>query len=198
MYHYSSAPVIFKGGHGMKSAWIILADGFEEVEAVTPLDYLRRAGVEVSLVSLNSAIAVSARKVSILCDALLSDLSGHPMPDALILPGGLPGSKLIAASETVRALAVRMFAEKRLVCAICAAPALCLAAWGLLAGRRWTCYPGLGDSCVPLPVDSRLVVDGNLITAQGAGAAEEFALALVAALCGKQEAEKVSRLIIAR
>ncbi len=182
----------------MKSAWIILADGFEEVEAVTPLDYLRRAGIEVSLVSLSSPMVVSARKVSILCDALLSDLSGHPLPDALILPGGLPGSKRIAASDAVKALAIRMFDDKRLVGAICAAPALCLAAWGLLEDRAWTCYPGLGDSCVPLPVDKRVVVDGNLITARGAGVAEEFALALVTALCGIEEAEKVSRAIIAR
>lgn len=187
----------------MKNAWVFLADGFEEVEAIFPIDALRRAGAEVTIVASNGAAskgkeAVSSRGLRVVCDVTATDVEGRPLPDCVVLPGGLPGSRNLAANPIVEGVVRRMFAEGRLVGAICAAPALALGSWGLLKGKTYTCYPGEDADLAAKGTGKRLEIDGNLVTAKAAGVAEEFALALVARLCGAEAAKKVASQIFAR
>jgi len=182
----------------MKSAYVFFADGFEDVEAVTPVDYLRRAGVAVTTVALVARMAVSGHSLSVQCDKSLSELGGAPLPDLVVLPGGGKGADNLAASEELRHLVTRMLKEGRLIGAICAAPAVVLGDWGLLNGRAYTCFPGLGGDLADKPLEKRVVVDSNLITSRSAGTAEEFSLALVRALCGPEPAAKIAEAILAR
>lgn len=182
----------------MKSAFVFLADGFEDVEAVTPIDYLRRAGVSVTVVGINGRTSVSGHQLTVQCDRTLSDVLQSPLPDLVVLPGGGKGSENLAASASLKALVAGMFAQKKLVGAICAAPAVALGFWGMLEGRSYTCYPGADEGLPVRPLDSRVVTDGNLVTARAAGCAEEFSLELVRVLCGAIVAEKIASGICAR
>jgi 4-methyl-5(b-hydroxyethyl)-thiazole monophosphate biosynthesis len=182
----------------MKSAWVFLADGFEDIEAVYPVDILRRAGVEVTVVGVTGPGAVSSHGLGVACDLALVDIEASPLPDCVVFPGGGPGSRNLAASAGAKRIALRMFADNRLVGAICAAPAVALGAWGLLAGRSYTCFPGSDKNLTDKSSGKRVEIDGNLVTAQAAGVAEEFALALVEKLCGKDAERKVALEIVAR
>ena len=182
----------------MKTAYVFLVDGFEDIEAITPIDCLRRAGAKVTVVGVSGKAAVSARGLTVSCDSLLSDARTGPLPDLAVLPGGGPGSKNLGASTALRDFIGRMMAEKRLVGAICGAPALALGAWGMLDGRTWTCFPGMEKGLPGKHLSDRVVVDGNLVTSRAPGTAEEFALALVSILCGKPAANKLAEEILAR
>jgi 4-methyl-5(b-hydroxyethyl)-thiazole monophosphate biosynthesis len=174
-----------------KTALVILAEGFEEVEAIAPVDVLRRAGVRVTLAGVNSLIVKGSRNIGVQADALLKDIKD--LPDAVILPGGLPGASNLAQSVEVTKLIKQMNAAGKLVAAICAAPAAVLAPLGILDGKKATCYPGcetdfsdkIGHS------KERVVVDGNIITSQGPGTALEFALVIAARLVGQEMADTV-------
>jgi protein deglycase len=187
-----------KRGRKMKSAWVFLADGFEDVEAVFPIDILRRAGVKVTVVGVSGSVAVSSHGLGISCDSPLVDIESSPLPDCVVFPGGGSGSRNLAASEGAQRIATRMFADGRLVGAICAAPAVALGAWGLLKGRTYTCFPGCDKDLTVKSSEKRVEMDGNLVTALAAGAAGEFALALVEKLCGKDVERKVASEIFAR
>ena len=170
---------------------VILAEGFEEVEAIAPVDLLRRAGVRVILAGVNSLTVKSSRHIGVQADALLKEI--QDLPDAVILPGGLPGATNLAKSEEVAKLVKKMNAAGKLVAAICAAPAAVLAPLGILDGKKATCYPGCESDFSNKTVYSkeRVVVDGNIITSQGPGTALEFALAIATRLVGKEMAETV-------
>jgi len=185
-------------GKMMKNAFVFLADGFEEIEAITPIDILRRAGVSVTVVAVKGNEAVSAHALRVVCDAGIGDIAGKPLPDLVVLPGGGTGSKNLAASAVLQKIVRAMMAENRLVGAICAAPAVVLGGWGLLAGKKYTCFPGEGARLADKPIDQRVVVDGNLITSKAAGSAEEFSLALVTALCGDAGAKDIASKMFAR
>ena len=174
----------------MKTALVFAANGSEEIECIAPVDFLRRAGADVKLVGLDSAEATLSHGVKVTCDAALADVAGEPPPALIVLPGGLEGAKNFHASASLKELVSRQLAEGRLLGAICATPAHVLSKWGLLSGRKWTCYPGC-ESPGETPSGERVVKDGNLITAQGPGVSLEFAAALVEALCGKDTADKV-------
>lgn len=179
----------------MKTAVVVLADGFEEIEAVTPIDLLRRAGVHVVVAGLSAMTAVGARGVSFVCDTTLDRLA--PGWDAIILPGGLPGAKNLAASGLVKRCLDEALERKAWVTAICAAPALVLGAQGYLKNREYTCYPGNE----PLVVGGRhksgpVVVDGPFVTSRGVGTANAFALKLVELLAGQTKAEEVARAVL--
>jgi len=182
----------------MKTAYVFLADGFEDIEAITPIDCLRRAGVKVTVVGVTGKQAVSARGLTVGCEALLSEARTGALPDLAVLPGGGQGSENLGASAALRDFIARMMAEKRLVGAICAAPALTLGAWGMLDGRKWTCFPGREKGLPGKHLSDRVVVDGNLVTSRAPGTAEEFALTLVSILCGKPAADKLAEEILAR
>lgn len=199
-----------KEGKKMKEAVVFLADGFEMVEALTPVDYLRRAGVEVTTVAVPCAtmndpyIAISSHKVPVIADMNFEEFKQNftkDLPDMVFCPGGMPGSTNLAANADVLDFVKNCFAEKKLVSAICAAPAVVLAKAGVLKGKKWTCYPDmeknafveykgeLEGSCHT--TEFPFVTDGTVITSRGAGCAEQFAMELVRLLCGEEIAKKI-------
>ena len=191
-----------------KRVILLLAEGFEEVEAVTPIDYLRRAGIDVTVAAAGENTAVTgSHGIKLSADALLGGLFGGGKPDlsgwdAVILPGGLPGAVNLAASEAVQGLLKEMAAQGKLVCAICASPARVLAPLGLLKGKNFTCYPG-EEKNIAAPVlaeaslkTDRVVEDGKLITSRGAGTAAEFACAIIERLAGEGEGKKIAEKVL--
>jgi 4-methyl-5(b-hydroxyethyl)-thiazole monophosphate biosynthesis len=186
-----------------KKIIVFLADGFEEVEAVTPIDYLRRAGIEISTVSISGAqIVTGAHKVPVSADTTLAKLASQggldPAAwDGVLLPGGMPGSSNLAASPEVGAVLKAFSAAGKLLCAICAAPAYVLAPLGILAGKRFTCYPGVEERVSGAKWSGeRVVADGNVITSRGAGTAGEFATTVIAALAGEAKAKEVAESVL--
>ena len=176
----------------MSRVAVFLADGFEEVEAVTPIDYLRRAGIEVLVTCVGMHQPVGARGITVKPDILISELEGTL--DGVILPGGMPGSVHLSESAEVRRICSSVMGNGGLVASICAAPAVALGSFGLLKGRKFTCYPGMENDVSDAEYsDENVVVDGNLITSRGPGTAGEFALALIRYLEGDQAAEKIGK-----
>ena len=183
----------------MKKIITLLADGFEEIEALTPVDYLRRAGAEVTIAATGTssqtvegahAIRVAA---DITLDAYIS--SGKELPDAVVIPGGMPGAKNISECAAAMSFLNRMFQENRLIAAICASPAVVLGKTDILKNKKWTCYPGM-EKEVPAVFQATFmelpaVADGNLITGRGPGAAEQFSMEIVSALFGEETKEKI-------
>jgi 4-methyl-5(b-hydroxyethyl)-thiazole monophosphate biosynthesis len=182
----------------MKTAFAVLAEGFEEVEALTPIDYLRRAGIDAKTASLSGeAWVTGARGIRVAADLAFSSLPESF--DCLILPGGMPGTRNLAAHAGLIALIRSRIAAGGLVGAICAAPALVLGkAAGVLAGRRFTCYPGMETEAGREAVFSagRVVRDGDIITSRAAGTAGEFSIALVEALAGKSKAQELAKALL--
>ena len=187
-------------------ALVLLHPGFEEIEAVTPVDLLRRAGVEVVLAAIGTDVYVAGgRAVVFRADVLLADLGDAPESDfdMLILPGG-PGVQALRADPASLSRAVnlvqRFHAEKKWIAAICAAPLLLLDA-GLAGELKLTSFPAEAETLRPRVrsyVEDRVVLDGHILTARGAGVSEEFSLALIALLAGAAMAEDVRRRIVAR
>ena len=176
-----------------KTVLIILADGFEELEAVGTIDILRRAGCSVIVAALRDKTVTSARKIKIQADVLLSEVS-EPV-DALILPGGDAGAKNLSESATVKTWIRRLNDEKKWIAAICAAPAVVLAPTGILDGRKATGYPGTetGFSSSTKILSEAVVVDGHIITASGPGFTIPFALTLAEKLCGTETSKKIKQ-----
>jgi 4-methyl-5(b-hydroxyethyl)-thiazole monophosphate biosynthesis len=193
-----------------KKALVLLADGFEDVEAVTPVDYLRRAGIEVSTVSISESLTVTSKwgGIKMIAATTLTEIAKQGGGwDAVILPGGMPGTANLAASKETGSFIKDMAAAGKLVCAICAAPALVLAPLGLLAGKKFTCYPGMEEkvnatccdatSCADSKwSEERVVIDGNIITSRGAGTAGEFAIAIIEKLLDKAAAQKIADAVL--
>lgn len=175
----------------MATALVILAPGFEEIEAVSVIDVLRRAEVDVTVAGTEPGILTGSRGVRIQPETLVSDLPDAAW-DAVVLPGGMAGTLALKAHEGVGELVRKQAAEGRWVGAICAAP-LVLAHLGLLEKRTVTCHPSVRDQ-VPAGRHSeeRVVIDGNIVTSQGPGTAIEFALTLVRLLLGGEAAGSVS------
>ena len=172
---------------------VLLAPGFEEIEAITPIDLLHRGRVEVTVVGVSSLEVTGAHGITLLADALIGDVSWDDF-DAVVAPGGMPGSKHLAASAEVQDVLVKMHRKKRVVAAICAAPALVLAPLGILDGRRAVCFPGLEDEAPGVTfLDQDTAVDGHVITGRGAGKSGLFALEILAVLKGRGIADEIGR-----
>lgn len=172
--------------------YLFLADGFEEIEALTPVDVIRRAGLQITTVAVgNSRIVTGAHGISVVADVSKDELNDFE-PDAIILPGGMPGTtNLEESAEVINAIHLAM-QNNSLVCAICAAPSI-LGIMGYLKGKNATCFPGFEEYLDGATyTNERVVVDGNIITAKGMGCAAEFALAIVEALLGKAKADEIS------
>ena len=172
-------------------AIIVLADGFEEIEAVTPVDILRRAGVAVEIVGLDSTEVRGAHDITLVADRTLGETEDV---DAIILPGGMPGATHLAASETLAAILKRQAESGRLVAAICASPGVVLAGLGLLDGRRAACFPGAEQNFGPSTthVLEPVCKDGPLITSRGPGTAFAFALEIVRELVDDATADRLA------
>jgi 4-methyl-5(b-hydroxyethyl)-thiazole monophosphate biosynthesis len=174
----------------MATAIVLLAPGFEEIEAVAAIDVLRRAGLEVTAASLAAGEVRASRRTLVVPDIALEDVPARDW-DAVVLPGGMPGAENLAADERVLELVRRQLDAGRVVAAICAAPAVVLGEHGLLGDRRATCHPALADRLGKEPADERVVVDVPLITSRGPGTAIEWALAIVTAIAGPAAAGRV-------
>lgn len=169
---------------------VLLANGFEEIEALTPVDVLRRAGAEVEALSIHEEKKVTgAHGIIVEADGVFT---GEEDADAVVLPGGLPGAVNLAEDQRVRQTIRRQLEKDKTVAAICAAP-LALDAAGVLAGRRFTTYPGIeGDIQEGIHEDSEVVQDGQLITGKGPAFAMDFALAITEQLLGKEKRQEVA------
>jgi 4-methyl-5(b-hydroxyethyl)-thiazole monophosphate biosynthesis len=172
---------------------VLLATGFEEVEAITTIDILRRCGIEVEVLSVTGARMITgAHGISVNADGLIRK-STIAQSECIILPGGMPGVKNLQVSECLRKSTLAHFAEGKLLAAICAAPMI-LGAWGLLAGKRVTCYPGCESGLNGGKyLKKRVVKDENLITANGPGAASDFAFEIAAILRGEDVVKEVKK-----
>ena len=177
-----------------KHALVILAEGNEEVEAMTQVDLLRRADILVTVAGLSGTEVKGSHDIVVTADIALEQFSGDF--DAVILPGGMPGTVYLYKSGTVLSI-VREAYNKGLLCAaICAAP-LVLNTAGILKGKKFTCYPGIeekidyGTFC-----EDKVVCDGNIITSRGVGTAIPFALAIVEYLLGKEKSDELAAQIV--
>lgn len=178
----------------MSKVNVYLADGFEEVEGLTVVDLLRRAGIETDMVSIMGRKEITgARKIPVLADKLFEEQDD---PDVIVLPGGMPGTLHLKAHEGLADLIRQADKEGKLLAAICAAPTI-YGEMGLLEGKNATCYPGMEDKLLGAnwqeqPVD----VDGNFVTSRGVGTAIAFALTLVTILKDEETAKSLANSIV--
>jgi 4-methyl-5(b-hydroxyethyl)-thiazole monophosphate biosynthesis len=172
----------------------ILADGFEEIEAVTYIDLLRRAHIQVSVLGLKSFEVRGAHDLRIRTDCPLNDFTEKY--DGIVLPGGQPGTTNLTSSPIVLQKIKNAFSKGLLCAAICAAPSV-LAEAGILKGFKATCYPGVQERLKDATfIDEPLVRDRNVITSRGVGTAIEFALELIRYLNNDESADKVQKAIV--
>lgn len=187
-------------------AYILLAPGFEEIEALTPVDVLRRAGFDVTTVAVApSAEVEGSHGVTVKADSLIADYTSAALATAdwLVLPGGMPGASNLAANDVLTE-ALRIQADNgHSIAAICASPAVVLAPLGLIDGRKATCYPGFEDSApgVEWHADNALVEStgkgGSIVTGRGPGAALAWALAIVDTALGTETRDTIASQMIA-
>ena len=182
----------------MKKTAMLFANGFEEVEALTVVDLLRRAEIGCDIVALDGASEVTgSHGIAVRADKAFDAVSVDGY-DALLLPGGQPGTTNLGNDERVLTLLREFNRAGKLTAAICAAPTV-LAKAGLLEGRRAVCYPGLEDKLTGrVGGDDPVEVDGTVITSRGVGTAIPFALALVEYFCGAERARELARSIVFR
>jgi protein deglycase len=195
---------------------VFLADGFEEIEALTVVDYLRRAEADVTMTAVPVVtmkapdMPTGAHGITVHADCNLEKCLGNfndVLPDCVFLPGGMPGAANIGANQDVLMFIRKCFDAGKLITAICAAPAVVLAKTGVLAGRKYTCYPGMEDGlsdycgnpdnmmkCMKGSMLVRgvpFITDGNIVTGRGPGCAEQFSMELVRILFGEKQAARI-------
>lgn len=176
----------------MKKAIVFLANGFEEMEATGTVDILRRGGIDTKTVSItDERKVIGAHNMEYTADSVFTE-TDFSDADALILPGGMPGSSNLNDCEPLKELLIEHYKKEKIVAAICAAP-LVLGGLGLLKGRRATCYPGFEPKLIGATVTGEAVeIDGNVITGRGPGLVFNFGLALVSVLKSEAVAEEVA------
>ncbi|MEA4911300.1 MAG: DJ-1 family glyoxalase III [Oscillospiraceae bacterium] len=171
--------------------YVFLAEGFEESEAVVPIDLLRRAGIKVRTVGVTSTTPTGAHGLTLMSDISEETFLPDDRIEAILLPGGMPGTTNLENSETVKR-AIRLASEKDItVAAICAAPSI-LAHAGLLDGKKATVHPSFSKELEDSYTDQPVVYDPPFLTARAAGSAVDFALRLIEILKGKRASDKVA------
>ena len=176
--------------------YVFLAEGFEEIEALAPLDLMRRAGLAVTTVGVGGLFVTGAHGITVKSDMEDRDYADNA-PDMIFLPGGMPGTLNLGASPVVQAAIRSATQTGAYLAAICAAPSI-LGDLGLLQGKEATCYPGFEDRLTGATLsDRRVVRDGNVITAAGMGVAMEMGFCLIELLCGTAKAEELRHATIA-
>ncbi len=176
--------------------YVFLADGFEEIEALTQVDYLRRAGIEIKTVGVTGKTVTGAHSIPVVCDITQDEIVLSDDLEMIILPGGIPGVPNLSKSEAVKKAILFAKEKGRYIAAICAAPTL-LAQMGLLDGKKAVCYPSMSSE-LECYTDESVVTDGIFITAKAAGASEQFSFAIISALRAHDAAQKVREAICAR
>lgn len=175
--------------------YVFLANGFEEMEALAPVDLLRRAGVEVFTVGVGSDMIVSSHNIPVKTDTTVDKIVLNDELEMIVLPGGMPGTLNLEANGVVQSSIDYCVENKKYICAICAAPSI-LGHKGLLKGRNAICFPGFEeDLCGAIISEKYVVSDGNFITARGAGVAVDFGLEIVKALGGSELSNKIRETI---
>lgn len=175
--------------------YTFFANGFEEVEAITPVDYLRRAGIEVITVGVGSTEITGAHGIVIKCDMTESDISSFDNIQGIILPGGMPGTLNLENNETVQKFIDYCADNNKMLAAICAAPSV-LGHKRLLDGKNATCFPGFENDLGNAVLSEKFAVcDGNVITAKGAGAASEFAFEIISYLLSREKADEIKNTV---
>lgn len=177
----------------MKTSFIFLADGFEEVEALTSVDVMRRAGMPVATVSINAGREVTgAHGVTVVADSVYGD-NDYSDAEWVVLPGGIPGAPNLASCEPLCQLLNDRDEQGGKIGAICASPAVVLGNLGLLAGRNAVCYPGMEETVEGVNWGkTQVAVDGNIVTGNGPAAAAPFALTMVSLSMGEEKACEVA------
>ena len=172
--------------------YVLLADGFEEIEALAPVDLLRRAGRTVQTVGITGSTVCGAHGIAVQADILPAEATA-PI-ELLVLPGGMPGASNLDASPATEKLLQEALRQGAHIGAICAAPFI-LGKRHLLTGKRATCYPGFEDQLIGAHYckDARVITDGSITTAVGMGAACEFGLSLLEALDEKEKAAQIAQ-----
>lgn len=175
--------------------YMFLADGFEEVEALAPLDLLKRAGINVKTVGVGDNFITGTHGITVVCDLSTTGLEMPEIFDGVILPGGMPGTENLENNRTVQNFVDYAYNNNAYLCAICAAPSI-LGHKGYLNGKEAICFPGYEDELKGANISEKSVVrDGKIITAKGMGVAIDFGLEIVSAFLGKEEAEELKRKI---
>jgi len=172
---------------------VTLADGFEDIEAITVVDILKRAGVKVDTVGVVGSVITSAQGIRVMVDKRISEVNPEEY-DGIILPGGNPGYINLGRASKVIEILKRMDSQGKLIAAICGSPAV-LAKAGVLENKKATISPGM-EKELPYPRADRVVVDGNVITSQSPGTAMEFSLALVEKLVGRNKVSELRKTLV--
>jgi len=176
--------------------YVHLADGFEEIEAITVVDLLRRAGIETETVSITGRLSVTgSHGIKLAADILFED-AVYSACDLIVLPGGMPGATNLAVHEGLREKVLSFYNQGKGLAAICAAP-LVLGRAGVLQGKKATCYPGFEKELEGAALKTKSVVsDRGVITSRGPATAIPFALALIRKIKGKEAAEEIAKGIL--
>ncbi len=179
----------------MAKVYIFMANGFEEIEGLTVVDLLRRANIEIVMVSITEDLYVTgSHQIMVKTDVLFESVDFSD-GDMLVLPGGMPGTKYLAEHVGLDELLKKFQGKGKKLAAVCAAPSV-LGSKGLLKGKNATCYPGFEDALLGAHVKNDVVVmDGNIITSRGMGTAIDFSLAIIKSISGEAEAEKIANAI---
>ncbi len=172
---------------------VALADGFEDIEAITPIDILRRAGVKVDTVGVVGSVITSNQGIRVMVDKRISEVNPDEY-DGIILPGGNPGYINLGRTAKLIEILKKMDSQGKLIAAICGSPAV-LAKAGVLENKKATISPGM-EKEIPYPRPDRVVVDGNVITSQSPGTAMEFSLALVEKLVGRNKVSELRKTLV--
>jgi len=181
----------------MKKALVLLAPGFEEIESVTVIDILRRAGIQVTVAGTVDGAIEGSRKINVMADCSIDAVKGSDF-DLIVLPGGQPGTNNLGSDPRVKKILDEAMARDRLISAICAAPSV-LSSYGYIKGKKATSHPSVRDKMGDVDYsEARVVVDGNWITSRSPGTSMEFAFQLVALLKGPEMVKKVNDGVMAR
>lgn len=177
--------------------YTFLADGFEEIEALCPVDIMRRAGLSVTTVGIGKKEICGSHGICVYADIDDSELIFEDI-DLIFLPGGMPGTKNLDASQTVHKAIDLATSQNAYIATICAAPMI-LGKRGLLNGKKAVCYPSFEEYLIgaTVPDGEKLITDGKIITAKGMGVSHELGLEIVKLLCGKEKSHELRKAIIA-
>lgn len=179
----------------MSKVLLILAPGFEEIEAITVIDILRRANIETIVAGLGDELTTGAHHLSLKCDTILAGINPQEFSH-LVLPGGQPGTKNLSNDSRVLKLITDFYDQKKVIAAICAAPTVLQVA-GILEGKKVTSYPAERQHFTSgVYSEAKVVTDNNIITSRGVGTAIDFALTLVENICGSDKRKIIAEKIL--